>query len=80
MFKTPWDEWESRFINRFPRNLTQTAYVRFLRGPEAGLKTRFTESQKELEDRIKVPIARDFTKTAYLPHGIGGRDDRHESD
>jgi hypothetical protein len=34
----------SAFWNIAPRNRTQTAYTRFLKGPGAELKSQFTES------------------------------------
>jgi len=40
------------------KNPTQTAYTRFLRGPEGEIKTAFTNSQsqwqKEMTDRLKT--------------------------
>ena len=44
--------------NLAPRNETQTAYTRFLRGPESEIKSAFTNSQsqwqKEMTDRLKT--------------------------
>lgn len=34
----------SAWVNRAPRNRTQTIYARFLKGPGADLKSQFTES------------------------------------
>jgi hypothetical protein len=45
--------------NVFPRNPTETAYMRFLKGPEGDIKTAFSESRlawdKEMRDRLKTP-------------------------
>ena len=38
------------FINLPPRNPTQTIYTRFLRGPEAEIKTSYTWSKKNFDD------------------------------
>jgi len=63
-------EWEDRWKNLFPRNPTQTAYLRFLKTPEAGVKSRFTESQRELSEFLDRPVGKDWTKTSYLPDGL----------
>lgn len=49
----------NKLWNIAPRNPTQTAYSRFMRGPEGEIKTMFTESRlawdKEMRDRLKTP-------------------------
>ncbi len=51
---------QSAFWNMAPRNWTQTAYMRFLKGPSGEVKSQFTESQKAFEQ-----FGKDSLKTRY---------------
>jgi hypothetical protein len=48
----------SAWVNRAPRNMTQTYYTRFLKGSSAELKSSFTEGRdrfnRMMEDALKT--------------------------
>lgn len=56
----------SAFWNVAPRNRTQTAYTRFLKGPGAGLKSQFTESAAAFRR-----FGEEALKTSYTEY-LGG--------
>jgi hypothetical protein len=60
--------------NVFPRNPTQTSYLRFLEDPSKPIKTLWEKSQSDFEERMKLP---DLTKTYYSEMLEEGDDDRH---
>jgi hypothetical protein len=51
----------SAWVNRAPRNRTQTIYARFLKGPSAELKSSFTDSKASFE-----AFGKNALKTRYL--------------
>jgi len=52
---------KSWFINLPPRNPTQTIYTRFLRGPEAEIKTMFSESKADWKNRSRNALRTIYT-------------------
>jgi hypothetical protein len=50
----------SAWVNRAPKNRTQTIYTRFIKGPSGELKSGFTESQAAFKD-----FGKDALKTRY---------------
>lgn len=48
--------------NIFPRNPTQTSYLRFLENPSEPIKTLYEESEENFKDSMEMP---DLTKTYY---------------
>jgi len=38
---------KNKLLNIFPKNPTQTKYLRFLRGPRSGLQSSFSEARKK---------------------------------
>jgi hypothetical protein len=61
------------FINLPPRNPTQTIYTRFLRGPEAEIKTMFGAKKSEWRDRQKNALRTHYTDL-FMEEQKGGQD------
>ena len=56
--------------NIFPRNPTQTSYLRFLENPAIPIKTDWERAQLEFKKKMTLP---DLTKTYYT--GLLEKDD-----
>lgn len=53
---------QSKWVNLFPRNPTQTKYLRFLKTPNAKMNTLFTDNEQEFKKNTLLP---DRLKTVY---------------
>jgi len=53
----------NKFWNTFPKNPTQTKYFRFIKTPQAEIKTEFTESLDKL-DKLQKDMSK-LPKTIY---------------
>ena len=54
--KTSW--WE----NQFPKNPTQTHYIRFFKSPENKLKTKFTESEEKFDRLVSSGLQTTYSE------------------
>ena len=52
----------SAWVNRAPRNRTQTSYTRFLKGPSGELKSQFTENKRAFDALMKDALRTRYTE------------------